>query len=390
MPWIRKNDAGTYRVYWREGGRGSPVKSANAGKTIAEARRVRDVIAGRIREGHIGGGVIAKRITVREFAEGKDGKGGWLAGRNIRPKSLERERYIVKNHILPRFDGDMVHAVTEEDAQAFITGLGREASVWTALRVHDVCRIMFGDARRYGYCRGNVFWNVRRPEKPLEEVRVPSVENFCKILAALPRTVRPFIVTLGLSATRYGEATALQWETPEGPDIDFDRSALHIRKQIVSNTTAVAPLKSKRSKRDRRRTVEVPALVRNALMDIPQRSRYVFPGARGGPLNHRAFVRRVWLPTVRGLKIGRVRLHDLRHFAASLWIAWGRNILWVAQQLGHGSADITLRQYGHLLREGQRLDEAETMRKIEDAYRSGERAAPVLPGRAKSGRGGRI
>lgn len=88
----------------------------------------------------------------------------------------------------------------------------------------------------------------------------------------------------------------------------------------------------------------------------------------------------------------------MRHFAASLWFAWGRNILWVAQQLGHHSAEFTLKQYGHLLREGQRFDEAETLLKIANAFGAGERAAPVRPegetgeeqDRINTGRGGRI
>ncbi len=42
--------------------------------------------------------------------------------------------------------------------------------------------------------------------------------------------------------------------------------------------------------------------------------------------------------------------------------------------MGHGSADVTLKVYGHLMREAQRLDEADTIRKIEEAY---GRAKPV-------------
>jgi recombinase len=92
MAWIQRS-RDQYFVCWREGGRRSPKKVQAAGTRLGDARRMRDMIAGRVREGRIGGGVIAQRITVREFAD------GWIAGRNIRPKSLEREEYIVKNHL---------------------------------------------------------------------------------------------------------------------------------------------------------------------------------------------------------------------------------------------------------------------------------------------------
>ncbi len=76
----------------------------------------------------------------------------------------------------------------------------------------------------------------------------------------------------------------------------------------------------------------------------------------------------MWLPTARALGLA-LRVHDLRHAFASLLLSWGRNPVYVAAQMGHGSADVTLKVYGHLMREAQRLDEADTLRKIEEAYR---------------------
>ncbi len=93
----------------------------------------------------------------------------------------------------------------------------------------------------------------------------------------------------------------------------------------------------------------------------------VFHGIKGGPLNYRAFRRRVWLPTVRTLRLA-LRVHDLRHAFASLLLSWGENPVYVAAQMGHGNADVTPKVYGHLMREAQRLEEADTLRKIEEAY----------------------
>lgn len=42
------------------------------------------------------------------------------------------------------------------------------------------------------------------------------------------------------------------------------------------------------------------------------------------------------------------RFHDLRHTFASLLIAQGTNVVFVSQQLGHASPEITLRVYAHL------------------------------------------
>jgi hypothetical protein len=47
----------------------------------------------------------------------------------------------------------------------------------------------------------------------------------------------------------------------------------------------------------------------------------------------------------------RLRIHDLRHTAASLLIASGANVKAVQSQLGHKSATTTLDRYGHLIPE---------------------------------------
>jgi integrase len=43
-----------------------------------------------------------------------------------------------------------------------------------------------------------------------------------------------------------------------------------------------------------------------------------------------------------------LRIHDLRHTAASLAISVGGNIKAVQRMLGHKTASITLDRYGHL------------------------------------------
>jgi integrase len=51
---------------------------------------------------------------------------------------------------------------------------------------------------------------------------------------------------------------------------------------------------------------------------------------------------------VRGAGIDDLRIHDLRHTAASLMISSGASIKAVQRQLGHASATMTLDLYGYL------------------------------------------
>jgi integrase len=93
----------------------------------------------------------------------------------------------------------------------------------------------------------------------------------------------------------------------------------------------------------------------------------VWCNTRGRGLNYRdvgedfrATLKRAGLTT----SSERLTLHSLRHGFASLVIANGLNVVFVARQLGHANANITLEVYAHLF---QRADHAATARAALDA-----------------------
>ena len=63
------------------------------------------------------------------------------------------------------------------------------------------------------------------------------------------------------------------------------------------------------------------------------------------PSNYR---NRVWNPALKGAGLSGVRVHDMRHTAASIWIAAGATPNLVAQRLGHADVAYALSTYGHL------------------------------------------
>jgi integrase len=90
--------------------------------------------------------------------------------------------------------------------------------------------------------------------------------------------------------------------------------------------------------------------MRNGWKAVPE---LVFCSETGGPLDERN-VNRVWgRIRRRTLKAGirPLRLHDARHTFASLALASGKSVRWVASQLGHSDPALTLRVYAHALRE---------------------------------------
>ncbi|MBA3833771.1 MAG: tyrosine-type recombinase/integrase [Chthoniobacterales bacterium] len=87
----------------------------------------------------------------------------------------------------------------------------------------------------------------------------------------------------------------------------------------------------------------------------PRRARRAWPRPRDGPSEKSLLWNLVWLIRHRGhdhalkdagLPSG-IRLHDLRHTAATLWLAAGESIYFVQQQLGHADIQTTIDQYRH-------------------------------------------
>jgi integrase len=75
----------------------------------------------------------------------------------------------------------------------------------------------------------------------------------------------------------------------------------------------------------------------------------VFTAARGGPIREHKLMERYFKPAVeRAGAPAALRMHDLRHTAASLLIREGASIKALRKQLGHKDAVQTLNRYGHL------------------------------------------
>ncbi len=79
----------------------------------------------------------------------------------------------------------------------------------------------------------------------------------------------------------------------------------------------------------------------------------VFPDKFGNFLNPMALTRTLDR-NGRRVSAGHVKLHDLRHFHASVLLQSGQNPVLVSKRLGHSTVSMTLDIYGHLLPGWQR------------------------------------
>jgi integrase len=154
---------------------------------------------------------------------------------------------------------------------------------------------------------------------------------------------RPLILTLGYCGLRWGEATALR---VRDADLLGNRLSVERAYSDVAGTLLLGDTKTHAA-----RQVGLPAFLRvelSPLMAGKGPDDLLFTTARGSALRSQNFTRDVLAHALRDAGVGRIRLHDLRHTAASLAIAAGANVKAVQRMLGHESATLTLDRYGHL------------------------------------------
>ncbi|HKN87716.1 MAG TPA: site-specific integrase [Nitrospiraceae bacterium] len=83
---------------------------------------------------------------------------------------------------------------------------------------------------------------------------------------------------------------------------------------------------------------------------VPQ---WVFCDKHGRMLRHNA-VRKAFHALLKSAGLRHVRFHDLRHTFASLLLQQGESPVYVKEQMGHSSIQVTVDEYGHLIPGGNR------------------------------------
>ena len=123
------------------------------------------------------------------------------------------------------------------------------------------------------------------------------------MLKALPHRWATFGLVKVLTGLRWGEIASLDWT-----DVDFQAGKTNVQRATPAGTSGAQDPKSLTS----RRSVDMLWPVKQALLDMPQRGRLVFPGARGGPLSYGWFSRYIWRCATAEAG-SQLRLHGLRH-----------------------------------------------------------------------------
>jgi integrase len=252
-------------------------------------------------------------------------------------------RSLLDAHVLPRWPAVEVRRLEHGQVAAWTAEVGSVSSASTTRKAVGVLRSILDLAVRDRRIAANAALGVTLPRLPMSEQRFLTAAELDALVNAMP-SGRDAVLTLvlGWTGIRFGEAAALRVES-----IDTLRRRIHI-------TEAVAEVRGKivvgAPKTHAARSVTLPAFLAVRLGEYLPRVGLAFADRDGGPLRVTNWNRRTFTPV--GKRVGLVpptlRVHDLRHTAASLMIASGAGVKVVQQQLGHRTATMTLDRYAHL------------------------------------------
>lgn len=203
----------------------------------------------------------------------------------------------------------------------------------------------------------NVVRRTKRPSVPKKDAVYLTEEQARLLLAALePDPELTAIVRLMLlTGLRRGEVLGLKWEA-----VDFAAGELRVR-TILTRTTKGLSLGEPKTEKSRR-TVPLAEPAVDLLRARWKRQAHermaapagswtetglAFTTALGGPLEPRNVLRR-FDAAVKPTGLVGVRLHTMRHSAASLLLAAGVHMKVVQELLGHSSFGVTADTYSHV------------------------------------------
>lgn len=240
-------------------------------------------------------------------------------------------------------------------------GSGRRVSGSTTHHCHSVLHAALQDALRWGLVARNVSTLIKAPRRSTGEMKFLGPEAARKLLDAVKGEPMEALFTVALTCgLREGEMQALRWSevelgkqrlrvtatlagVREGVPVFGEPKTKHARRTVWLSGIATEALERHQIEQEYRRGLAGPAWVENGL---------VFPNEVGAPL-WRSQIRRQWLRVLSKADLPPIRVHDLRHSAASILLAEGVPVKVVSEMLGHSDVTTTLRIYAHVIEGAQ-------------------------------------
>ena len=254
-------------------------------------------------------------------------------------------RSTLDGRLIPHFGQKVVSSITKSDILAYratlakVKGRGDKEGL-SPKRINEIigtlCQIMDEAADRFEFTTPTT--NIKRLRVRKVDVDPFSLQDVQSILATVRADYRNYFTVRFFTGMRTGEVHGLKWRY-----VDFERRLIRVRETFVLGEDEYT--KTDGSQRDIQMSQPVFDAMAKQYEVTGKLSDYVFCNLMGAPLDNKNFTDRVWYPLLRHLGMAERRPYQMRHTAATLWLAAGEAPEWIARQLGHTSTEMLFKVY---------------------------------------------
>lgn len=353
-----------YEVRWRDHGKDRQMTCKTEAQAIREKVRIEDLLSAGRSTSH-----LVERRTVREVFEACMAAGEG----HLKPRTLEGQRSIYKNHIGPALGKRRITSVRATDVEKWVAALAKKLGHGSVRNAYVVLNKLCKYAIRHDWLAVNPCTGVVLPQdhNAVEDKRqflTPAQVEALAVAMAERRAHYGLVVRMAAyTGLRSGELAGLRIR-----DVNLFRNTVEVRRTVRrakgGGWVASSP-KSKRSVREVPLLPRLAAELRVYLAEHPNRldpDAALWPGSRKKfqsseidwdvPFDINNLIKSHFRKTVRagvgsaGISSA-TRWHDLRHTYASIMAAApGITVYDVSKWMGHSSISTTEKVYVHLFR----------------------------------------
>ena len=280
-------------------------------------------------------------LTFNEFAN------TWFTERSIewRRSHIRSLLSTMNGHLIAHFGEKVVSRITKSEVLEFRATLakvkGRKNKVGLShKRINEIMgllrQIMEEAADRFEFTTPCA--KIKKLHEPKVDIFPFNLNEVQSIIYTVRADYKNYFVTRFFSGMRTGEIHGLKWEY-----VDFDLRIIKVRETFVLGEDEYT--KTDGSQRDIQMSQPVFDALKAQFEVTGKKSKYVFCNLAGEPLDNKNFADRVWYPLLRHLGLKARRPYQMRHTAATLWLASGEAPEWIARQLGHTNTEMLFTVY---------------------------------------------
>ncbi len=372
---IRKRSNGSYEVRYTEGFdaiTGKQIQRSRSFKTERDANEFRIKTLNQINEGTY---VSPNQMPLKEWIT------IYLKRYTSNLKDLTKKSYEdrLQLHVVPAIGNIKLCKLTSFVVQDFVDGLGRKTDERKALSpktikcIHGVLHKVLNKAVSLGYLSKNPADDCTLPKVSKPDITPLSDSQTVEFLKAIKNDTYNQVYMLALfMGLRQGEILGLAWDC-----INWENNVITIKRQLIRKRECkIAENTDDDDKKYKITSVKDEdaryICVDDEIMDIfrtrleeqnEQRKRagdlwyepfpnLVFENAFGKNFAH-STVRKHFKKSVAEIGLPEERFHNMRHNYTARALEAGDDVTTVQKNLGHATADFTLKVYAHGTEEAQ-------------------------------------